>query len=596
MARSPRSARSPRVASPSSRKSPTNLNRTRTSSSLNTVKTGYGQVYKAARPSTPEPQRGSAVDDLDVTISDVRPTKDSEIARKTNSYSNKARCERHLMKMKDEVESACDFIDRKFLGWRSGKEKDVHGEVLYRKVKGDQLAALARSLGEDGSGPRLIEDFEEVKNKCLDAYEDAMDFAEDTLVPTNALKVQVALRMSMALHDLCGWSLDALCVGKKALLRAEKFNAISARPMEEEEVEVLQVLREFVGTLETFLARRKMDKTESGRKFANLKELDEEANDDGNRNASQFEKFNTERRKSTLRGVDRLSLSLAHKVENLKRSFVISESAEPHFLLGDLSHAHQILSACRRIFNSYVRGNAVHAEAKTGTFVALDGQELDMDDFLLGGPYLSWEGFHFFCHDFNICARKDGKGNRKVNIRAGDSYLFSDVAEVQMVFTLTPLAPGPVLKVSASDPAKPWTAAAKNLWLDPTRVAEHSKHPTGGLNFAAFVDAVARLGLVGLSRGTWSEMFPTQQERVEAVFLTTMGVLDASVVEAHLHQHKKSQGLATSEYKGMTALTREHSLKSFEEAKLNRHRRRSSSAPVDFTKIGRAAMREDDDA
>ena len=56
-------------------------------------------------------------------------------------------------------------------------------------------------------------------------------------------------------------------------------------------------------------------------------------------------------------------------------------------------------------------------------------------------------------------------------------------------------------------------------------------------------------------------MFPTQKDRVESVFLTTMGILDTSLVGAHLHQHKKSQGMDKSEYKGMTALTREHSLK-----------------------------------
>ena len=98
--------------------------------------------------------------------------------------------------------------------------------------------------------------------------------------------------------------------------------------MEEGSIEVLQVLRDFVGMLETFLARRKMDKTASGRKFADLKELYEEDNDDGNRNAGQFEKFNTQRRKSTLRGVDSLAITLAHKVENLKRCFVLSESTE----------------------------------------------------------------------------------------------------------------------------------------------------------------------------------------------------------------------------------------------------------------------------
>ena len=100
-----------------------------------------------------------------------------------------------------------------------------------------------------------------------------------------------------------------------------------------------------------------------------------------------------------------------------------------------------------------------------------------------------------------------------------------------------------------------------------THTADASTHPTAGLNFDNFVDCIARLGLVGLARGTWSEMFPTTTERAEAIFLTTMGCLDNSVVSAHLHQHKKSQGLATSEYKGMTALTREHSLKGYEEEK-----------------------------
>jgi len=78
-------------------------------------------------------------------------------------------------------------------------------------------------------------------------------------------------------------------------------------------------------------------------------------------------------------------------------------------IASELNHAHQIVTSLNKIFKSYVRGNAVHAQTKTGTYVALDGRELDMDDFLLGGPYMSWEGFLFFCHDFNITPRRDGK-------------------------------------------------------------------------------------------------------------------------------------------------------------------------------------------
>ena len=185
--------------------------------------------------------------------------------------------------------------------------------------------------------------------------------------------------------------------------------------------------------------------------------------------ASQFEHFDMKRRQSQLVGATSLTLSLAHKVELMKRSFRLDDGEE-YLLLGNLNHAHQLMGTLRKIFNSYVRGNAVHASTQSGTYVALDGVELDMDDFLLGGPYLSWEGFLFFCHDFNLTPRRDGKGNRKMNIRAGESFLFNDNMEVQMIFTMTSIAPQEILKVK--NQVREWSKGARDMWRDATKIGE----------------------------------------------------------------------------------------------------------------------------
>ena len=259
------------------------------------------------------------------------------------------------------------------------------------------------------------------------------------------------------------------------------------------------------------------------------------------------------------------------------------DNSKDFLMASELNHAHQIVTSLHKIFKSYVRGNAVHAQTKTGTYVALDGMELDMDDFLLGGPYMSWDGFLFFCHDFNITPRRDGRGNRKLNTRAGESFLFTDNLEVQIVFTMTALAPHEILKMKTKK--RTWSKGAKEMWRDSTQIAEASVRPKAGLNFENFVDCIARLALVGLASGTWAEMFPTTAEKIEAIFLTTMGLLDGSLVNANLHQHKKSQGLSKAEFKGMTALTRDHSLNKIDTKvggnnNNDRTRRRSLSAPA----------------
>lgn len=120
--------------------------------------------------------------------------------------------------------------------------------------------------------------------KTLDLYEEAMDICDDVLVPTNELKIQLTLKMSMALHDLSSMPMNAWVCGKKVLLLAEKYNAISHEDLKHSQIEMLQVLRHHVSMLEVYLSTHKDNKeTKSGRKYCDLNSLMEEENDDGNR-------------------------------------------------------------------------------------------------------------------------------------------------------------------------------------------------------------------------------------------------------------------------------------------------------------------------
>ena len=423
----------------------------------------------------------------------------------------------------------------------------VKRQTLYRKVKGDQLFNLAASMK---LMPNVEDEVYEANvHSALDAYEEAMDICEERLEPTNTLKVQLALKMSMALFDLSHFPVDAWVCGKKTLLRAEKYNAISSKALTAEETKVLQVLRDYVSMLEVYIGHHKNSSSvQSDRKFCSMNSLEEEENDDGKDHEliGKFGKGPTQKKAASS------SLSLAHKVDKLRRLMKL-DGSDSFLMASDLNHAQEIMSALRKIFKSYVRGNALSAQTKTGTYVTLDGRELGMTDFLLGGPYMSWDGFLFFCHDFNITPRRDLKGNRKLHTRAGESYLFPEPFEVQAIFTLTSLAPHEILKVQ--NEKREWSKGAREMWRDATQIARASLDPMAGLNFGNFVDCLARLALVAYSFGTWAEMFPSTTERIEAIFLTTMGVLNSSFVNANLHQHKKSQGLSKEKFKGMMALT-----------------------------------------
>ena len=105
----------------------------------------------------------------------------------------------------------------------------------------------------------------------------------------------------------------------------------------------------------------------------------------------------------------------------------------------------------------------------------------------------SWDGFSLFCHDFNITPRRDGKGNRKMNTRAGEAFLLSDNADAKMIFTMTALAQYKILRVkSLKEGEGEWSPGARVIWRDSTRIARLSVNPKAGLNFGEFVDCVCR--------------------------------------------------------------------------------------------------------
>ena len=211
-----------------------------------------------------------------------------------NSYSNRSLVKQHVANMSRDTDEIISFISGRFLRNRGGldwansttDDEEIYECTLYKKLQADQLFNLAFAML---SAPEFEEEhYNSTVIKALDTYEEALDMCGDVLVPTNELKIRLSLKMSMALHDLSSMPMDAWVCGKKALLLAEKYSAISHEEMQESQVEALQVLRDHVSMLEVYLtAHRENKETKSGRKYCNLDSLAEEENDDGNRNSEQ---------------------------------------------------------------------------------------------------------------------------------------------------------------------------------------------------------------------------------------------------------------------------------------------------------------------
>ncbi|CAM9777668.1 unnamed protein product [Choristocarpus tenellus] len=59
-----------------------------------------------------------------------------------------------------------------------------------------------------------------------------------------------------------------------------------------------------------------------------------------------------------------------------------------------------------------------------------------------------------------------------------------------------------------------------------------------GLSFRQFVDAIARCGLLGFSVGRFAEVFTTLPQRVQAVLITKMDLLNHRKLASRLHNHR----------------------------------------------------------
>ena len=94
------------------------------------------------------------------------------------------------------------------------------------------------------------------------------------------------------------------------------------------------------------------------------------------------------------------------------------------------------------------------------------------------------------------------------------------------------------------------------MWNDAESIANTAFSKSVGLNFKNFVDCLARIALVGYSAGNWVEMFPSSKERIEAMFLTQMALLDNNLMGNNVHTHQQNQGLASAKFEGFTKLSR----------------------------------------
>ena len=108
----------------------------------------------------------------------------------------------HRMKLKALTTDTLQFLDTKLMaGLNPASDEDARAIVLYKKIKADQLCQLAASMAptggshfnslpaagsdSDGEGGADLSSYEEAVHKVLDHYEDAIEVAEEKLLPTD---------------------------------------------------------------------------------------------------------------------------------------------------------------------------------------------------------------------------------------------------------------------------------------------------------------------------------------------------------------------------------------------------------------------------
>lgn len=297
---------------------------------------------------------------------------------------------------------------------------DPQSRIFFLKMRADQRFVLASSLFSSltpESPSSVTDDAQTASVDALDTYEEAIELSNEHLVPSDILRIQLTIKTSLALATLPPYHAhDGWIVGKKGLIRAEKYLA-SDSIVSDEVVEALECLRGVVKWLEEKVACDEEEGENSSRRaIANEQSLVLEDNTHHEKDG-KLPKIQSSL-KTNGRGYSDALNKMVQRVEWIK-----SVCRMPTMVFDDLDHCATIGKALRRLFNSYVRGNAVHAEMKSGTYCDISGQVIDMDDYLLNGPFLNWDGFLFMLHDFHILARRDGKGGRKVNTRAGEEFL-----------------------------------------------------------------------------------------------------------------------------------------------------------------------------
>jgi len=211
-------------------------------------------------------------------------------------------------------------------------------------------------------------------------------------------------------------------------------------------------------------------------------------------------------------------------VQKLRRQVQKVESSR----LDKLEQGHAYSAALNSIFKAYVRGNAMpgrntYQHSKLG--VGVGGSSTTMDQFMLGGPYLSWKGFVMFLRDFNLAKRPTGK---TLSSQRFPRYLWDnaqpathpaplDMDHATALFIEAAKTSQPALMVAKFEKRykeiqegmiiDPWIEVG--VWLDTQDWLVET-----GLNFGQFCDTLAKMGVVIFSGTLFDEALPKFTDKV----------------------------------------------------------------------------------
>jgi hypothetical protein len=242
-------------------------------------------------------------------------------------------------------------------------------------------------------------------------------------------------------------------------------------------------------------------------------------------------------------------------VQKLRRQVHKVESSR----LDKLERGHAFSAALNSIFKAYVRGNAMpgqytYQHNKLG--VGVGGSSTTMDQFMLGGPYLSWKGFVMFLRDFNLARRPSGK---MLSSQRFPGYLWNnaqpvthpaplDMDRATALFIEAAKTSQPALMVARFEKRykeiqegmviDPWIEVG--IWLD-----TQDWQIEAGLNFGQFCDTLAKMGVVIFSSSLFDEALPEFADKVNHFFTATLKLLDEDYWQKRVERKISSFKLGT---------------------------------------------------